>query len=973
MSNNEVAHKFEASLITSHNPPRLSKAFRLEDGKLVKETGGNMVSGEVEKQTLTVLDFALLLPTLTPKQALCYGVNGHERASVVTADRLKTIKTTGKVPVIARTPEFLHWPEGAGMLLLDYDPAPNTTPLTREALLTALYEVWASLQTAPHVWRPSASSCIYRTDTGEELRGIRGQRVYVPVAKASDIERAGQVLFDRLCLAGYFRYEISKAGSLLKRSLIDGSVFQSNRLDFCGGAECSTGVEQRLPTPILINETAPYLDTFATLKDLSFEEEAQLKEIQSTVAAKLKPVVDSVKERWVAVRVEERLQEVPPEQQDKQRPMLTEAYRLACEDGRLLGDFVIDVKGIGIVKISEVLETPDRFHGKYCRDPLEPDYSDCAYSAWINLRSPGHSKIFSHAHGGRWYSIHRQVDEFQIKGGELHILADKCLAVMCQDGRIYQRMGELVRVTDSDEEIFVVKPEWLVLYLNRLVHFTKWSAKAEAWVPVDCPDRLAKSICAMAGEWALSELRAIISAPLMTPDGRILQEDGYDPETHLILRFENADTWTPIPLHPTDGQVKEALEALWFPFAKFPFVSAVDRGVHLAALLTAVQRPVLPTAPAFGDDAPAAGSGKSLLAKCVSTLAGVSAPEMLPPIKEGNEDEIRKRLFASAMHGDRVLVFDNVVGQMESPSLCAYLTAERFTDRVLGFSKLGSAPVTALMLITGNNIQPVGDLNRRVLRCRIDPEMEQPFTRRFDLNPFAYVQKHRMELVYDALVLLQAHRLSGHKTADSVASYEDWNDQVRAVVLWLGSKFPDFVADPLLSITETIAGDPETNKLSALLEAWHNAFGGTPTSVADAMKRACPKNDTRTYPEPDTTSDTALFDALNEIAGDLGRVNPRRLGRWIEKMAGKIANGKRFERAGSHGHGLKWSVGIPKARGVLVSFGEFLPSGLSFLAQKETVSQNTGTDIKKLTETHPNSPTPSQPQVSPDDDEGELI
>ena len=53
---------------------------------------------------------------------------------------------------------------------------------------------------------------------------------------------------------------------------------------------------------------------------------------------------------------------------------------------------------------------------------------------------------------------------------------------------------------------------------------------------------------------------------------------------------------------------------------------AVDRGVHLAALLTAAIRPTLPTAPGIGYDAPVQASGKTLLAKCAGALATGALP-----------------------------------------------------------------------------------------------------------------------------------------------------------------------------------------------------------------------------------------------------------------------------------------------------------------------------------------------------------
>ena len=84
-------------------------------------------------------------------------------------------ESTDGVPVIARDREHFQWPAGPGILMLDYDPPDAPDPLSPPRFREALYEAWPALRVAPHLWRPSAGSCIYRQDTGEELRGILGQ------------------------------------------------------------------------------------------------------------------------------------------------------------------------------------------------------------------------------------------------------------------------------------------------------------------------------------------------------------------------------------------------------------------------------------------------------------------------------------------------------------------------------------------------------------------------------------------------------------------------------------------------------------------------------------------------------------------------------------------------------------------------------------------------------------------------------
>ncbi len=179
------------SRFTALKPNRLSKKFTLAGDTLVKESGGNLTEGIAERLTLDLPGFAALLPALKPNQALSYGINGHDRARVVAKE--VPPPAGGDLPIIHRTRDHFTWPDGAGLLMVDYDAPADGVPLDCAALRAALTAVCPALTAAPAIWRPSASSCIYAA-AGAELRGIAGQRLYLPVLEAADIPRAGQVL-----------------------------------------------------------------------------------------------------------------------------------------------------------------------------------------------------------------------------------------------------------------------------------------------------------------------------------------------------------------------------------------------------------------------------------------------------------------------------------------------------------------------------------------------------------------------------------------------------------------------------------------------------------------------------------------------------------------------------------------------------------------------------------------------------------
>lgn len=51
-----------------------------------------------------------------------------------------------------------------------------------------------------------------------------------------------------------------------------------------------------------------------------------------------------------------------------------------------------------------------------------------------------------------------------------------------------------------------------------------------------------------------------------------------------------------------------------------------------------------------------------------------------------------------------------------------------------------------------------------------------------------------------------------------------------------------------------------------------------------------------------------LQDALEEIAGDRGKINPRMLGRWIERYANTRCAGYYLERRGSKHRAAVWRI-----------------------------------------------------------------
>ena len=149
--------------------------------------------------------------------------------------------------------------------MLDHDP--DEVALSREDLVALIRSAAPGLAGSAMLWWPSASSHICDAETGRDLTGLRGQRIYLMVSEAADVPRAGAALVDRFWAAGQGRIVVSVAGAALERCPIDSSVWQPERLDFAAGACCGMGLVQRRGEPLLIPGGCEIVDTRVALPD----------------------------------------------------------------------------------------------------------------------------------------------------------------------------------------------------------------------------------------------------------------------------------------------------------------------------------------------------------------------------------------------------------------------------------------------------------------------------------------------------------------------------------------------------------------------------------------------------------------------------------------------------------------------------------------------------------------------------------
>jgi hypothetical protein len=99
-----------------------------------------------------------------------------------------------------------------------------------------------------------------------------------------------------------------------------------------------------------------------------------------------------------------------------------------------------------------------------------------------------------------------------------------------------------------------------------------------------------------------------------------------------------------------------------------------------------------------------------------------------------------------------------------------------------------------IFLATGNNLQYVGDLARRVVPIALDPKMEKPEERAGFKYPdlLAHIAQERPRLVSAALTILKAYFADGcpSQGLSAYGSFQPWSDLIRSALVWTGEEDP---------------------------------------------------------------------------------------------------------------------------------------------------------------------------------------
>ena len=177
------------------------------------------------------------------------------------------------------------------------------------------------------------------------------------------------------------------------------------------------------------------------------------------------------------------------------------------------------------------------------------------------------------------------------------------------------------------------------------------------------------------------------------------------------------------------------------------------------------------------------------------------------------------------------VLFDNVPCPIVSDALAAALTTGRYSDRELGKSRSPEVPVRCIWLATGNNIQCSKEIARRIVRIRIDHNIEAPYLKKdFAIKNFSkYLDEQGFIYRYYALIMAKYWAQCGAPRIEH-PFFPAWSGPIGGVLSVCG--VPGFLADLQHNIEQLAGG---FNDDVGMIIELYNYFGEKLFTIEEAI------------------------------------------------------------------------------------------------------------------------------------------
>lgn len=399
---------------------------------------------------------------------------------------------------------------------------------------------------------------------------------------------------------------------------------------------------------------------------------------------------------------------------------------------------------------------------------------------------------------------------------------------------VFERSGSYSRVVFDEHGRAVINTlnEYGVRsVVERCVEFKRIVGKKEKKIiNIDPPMTIVRDLMNTPDIVDLPPLVALTECPILHRDGTLVTEPGYDPETKMFYAQNTGLKIEPIPDEITEDDVtraKEKLDEIFidFPLTRDEYGDSASKTNLIGLLITAIIRPIIITpTPMAIISKPQAGVGSTLIARIVNMVAvGRDLSVNRSPEKE---EEFEKRITTWLREGSPIVVLDNVQHKLNSSSLECVLTADVWSDRLLGVNISGVYANKATWMATGNNVQLGKDMPRRCYWITMEPTSARNWQNKRDFKHspiLQWVSEERADILRSVFILVKNWVNKGSigplDEVPGMGTFEDWRYVIGGILRTSGY-------DGFLSNIEQMydESDVDTNQWCAFLELLQKRF-----------------------------------------------------------------------------------------------------------------------------------------------------
>jgi hypothetical protein len=486
--------------------------------------------------------------------------------------------------------------------------------------------------------------------------------------------------------------------------------------------------------------------------------------------------------------------------------------------------------------------------------------------------------------------------EIILPGGPVDVIhAAAALAeIVTPHRRIFVRADSAVQLRDDGMVRFQeLRPVQAVSEFELYADLKRWhnpDRDDAKLVSANLGEQTAKAILA-AGEFTrrLPKIKEILDYPMPVPlpDRTIgTARRGYDPRMltyvpHSAPHLDHFETHTAALL-----ALGEILEGFCFGESPSPNTKSLFQLNAISYLLTAHCRALFAPerAPVFYFEANRQGAGKDYLAGLAMLLTTGSDPNFYPPVEDS--DEMRKRIFAVCLSGERFFIVSNAKGVFADPVYEAAATSPIYSDRRLGVSENRGLPNGAIYALSGNDLTLSEDMSRRIVRIRLEFYGESVEARTFS-HPdlYGHVRRHRARYLGALQAMVNRWVAAGCPEGSRLKpSFVRWSQIIGGI--FEACELPNPIGEDVL----TTVPCKDVAEFRRLLDAWQDVHGAAALDSRGIRELAV---------------EHELFGYLGDLANDRGVQT--RFGRLMGRYEKRSFGGRRIVKA-SEGKRPTWAI-----------------------------------------------------------------